>query len=196
MNTNTSPADAGSESLSLEALAQAHAEAVRLSNLERAARQESENFVAAKVKRAASEAEAEAHRLYSSGITAAADAASTAQKRVEGILNARAVAGLDARAQVGLRLREVDGRTHRGRHGRKREQRQGVIEVIHRDSEHSDVIADYSRARINDTVIRVLKADGSPSKEYVKLGHGLTLTGWVDLNGVPVELKPPANLRR
>lgn len=58
------------------------------------------------------------------------------------------------------------------------------------------MIADYSRPQISDTVIRVLKPDGSPSKDYVGLGSGLTLHGWVGLNGVPVELEPPATLSR
>lgn len=196
MNAQTPPVAAGTETPSLEALATARAEAARLLDVERAARQESEAFVAAKVRQATSAAEAEARRLYSSGIHAAADAADRAQVLVQDILHARAIAGLDARAPVGLRLRETGGRPHRGRHGRKHEERQGVIEVINRDSEHSDVIATFSRAQVNDTVIRVLKSDGSPSKDYVKLGHGLTLHGWVGLNGVPVALKPPATLSR
>lgn len=53
-----------------------------------------------------------------------------------------------------------------------------VVEVITSESQHP-ANAYYSRAKIGDTVLRLLKKDGTPGLKYARLNHGDSIPyGW------------------
>lgn len=65
--------------------------------------------------------------------------------------------------------------------------RRGVLEIVTPDSLHAQNAASYSRAKVGDLVVRILRKDGSPSLSYVR---GWYMSFWApegtDLNQASV----------
>lgn len=51
--------------------------------------------------------------------------------------------------------------------------RRGTIEVVDRNTQFPDNMADYRRPALGDMIIRLLKKDGTPSKQVINLMNGI-----------------------